>query len=81
MIVDRIGLLFGPPDEAGEAEALPGWHVNLTAAGMAGRPDLAPWRVTPDRLLRVWAGDDPAAPVATVPLRFADAAEAAARLG
>lgn len=80
MIVDRIGLLFGPADAAGEVEALPGWHVNLTVEGMAARPDLAPWRVTPERLLRVWAGDDPDAPVATVPLRFADAAEADARL-
>lgn len=37
---------------------------------------LTPYRVEPTPLQNVWAGDDPAAPVLTVPLRFPDQATA-----
>lgn len=82
MSIDRIGLLFDPPPTPdGEPVELAGWHVNLTPATMAGRPDLAAYVVTPSRLRRAWAGDDPAAPTLTAPLRFADAAQAQSLLG
>lgn len=75
--IDVIGLLFDPPlEEGGEVVPLPGWHVNTTPAGLTARPELAPYVVTPSRLRRVWAGDDPVNPVATVALKFADEAEA-----
>lgn len=76
---DVIGLLHGPtPEDGSEPPALAGWHVNITAEGLAARPDLATYVVEPSLLRRVWAGDDPAAPVVTVALRFADEAEASA---
>lgn len=79
--IDIIGPLFDA-GEPGEAPiALDGWHVNVTTQGLAARPELAPWRVAPATLRRVWAGDDPAAPATTVALRFADEAEALATLG
>jgi len=82
MSIDRIGLLFDPPPTPdGEPVELAGWHVNLTVEAMAERPDLAAYVVTPTRLRRTWAGDDPAAPRMTAPLRFADAAQAGALLG
>lgn len=79
--IDTIGPLFdaGPPGET--PVQLDGWHVNITASGLAARPELAAWRVQPTTLRRVWAGDDPAAPVLTVALRFADEAEARDALG
>lgn len=78
---DVIGLLFDyPTDDDGEPIPLDGWHVNITVEGLALRPDLAPHVVTPSRLRRVWAGDDPLNPVATVALRFADEAAAVAVL-
>lgn len=86
-MIDVIGLLYDTPspsegwspgDPLPEAEALPGWHVNVTPEVMARRPALEAYRVTPATLRRVWAGDDPATPVRTVALRFADEAEAAA---
>lgn len=80
--LDIIGPLFDPPlVEDGEPVPLAGWHVNITAAGLAARPDLAAYVVTPSALRRVWAGDDRTAPVVTVALRFADQAEAATVLG
>ena len=82
MSIDRIGLLFdAAPTPEGEPVELAGWHVNLTLEAMAVRPDLAAHVVTPTRLRRTWAGDDPAAPTLTAPLRFADAAQADALLG
>ena len=80
--IDIIGLMFDPPlVEDGEPIPLTGWHVNTTIDGLAARPDLAPYVVTPSRLRRVWAGDDPVNPTETVALRFADEAEALAVLG
>ncbi|MFN3352541.1 MAG: hypothetical protein ACK4Z5_02940 [Brevundimonas sp.] len=79
---DVIGTLFdaGGDDEA-ELPAVPGWHVNITTEGLAARPDLEALVVSPATLRRVWAGDDPATPVVTVALRFADQAAAEAALG
>lgn len=79
--IDIIGLMFDPPlEEGGEPIPLTGWHINTTPAGLIKRPDLAAYVVTPSRLRRVWAGDDPVNPISTVALRFADEAEALALL-
>jgi hypothetical protein len=76
--IDVIGALFDPPsDEGGAAVPLAGWHVNITPGGLVARGDLEPFVVTPGRLRRVWAGDDPLSPTLTVALRFADEAEGA----
>lgn len=84
-MIDVIGLIFPPvsdepvwpgSDLEPSAEPVPGWHVNATPDYLAERPELEPFVVTPATLSRVWAGDDPAAPTMTVPLRFADADEA-----
>lgn len=91
-MIDRIGILHSPAGlEAGWAPGQPfpsperreGWHVNITATVLAQRPDLQAWRVQPqpETLMRVWAGDDPAAPGLTVALRFADEGEARTALG
>ncbi len=79
--------VYGEPDpqtglaiEITPPVALTGWHVNTTPAGLAARPDLTPYVVTPSHLRRVWAGDDAANPTMTVALRFADEAEALAVL-
>ena len=72
--VDTIGPIYDG------ATLLEGWHVNTTEAGLSANPDLAPFVVTPSRLRRVWAGDDPVNPTETVALRFADEAEANAAL-
>lgn len=79
--IDIIGPLFdaGAPGEA--PVLLEGWHANITAQGLAARPELAAWRVQPTTLRRVWAGDDPAAPLLTVALQFADEAEGRSALG
>jgi hypothetical protein len=75
--IDVLGLLFDPPAvEDGEPALLPGWHVNTTPEGLAAREELAPFVITPGRLRRVWAGDDPTAPVLTIALRFVDEAGA-----
>lgn len=71
MSVDIIGILC----EASGA-ALPGFHVNITPEEMMAAYE--PFLVTPQPCLRVWAGDDPYAPVLTVCLRFANEAEASA---
>jgi hypothetical protein len=79
--LDVIGPLFDPPTvEGGDPVGLAGWHVNATLAGMAERPDLEAFVVTPSRMRRVWAGDDPVTPALTVALRFAEATEADAAL-
>ena len=83
-MIDIIGTIYEPGtyDEHGEeltpAVALPGWHVNTTPSYLAEHADLAPFVVTPSRLRRVWAGDDPENPTQTVALRFEDEAEALA---
>lgn len=75
--LDVIGPLFDPPAvEGGAPVELAGWHVNATLAGMAERPDLDGFVVTPSRMRRVWAGDDAVTPILTVALRFVDTAEA-----
>lgn len=78
MSIDIIGDLYDPHPTDPEAPAtlLPGWHVNVTADYLAEHPELAAFVVEPSPLRRVWAGDDPAAPLVTVPLRFADQTEA-----
>ena len=77
-MIDIIGPLYDPhpTDPEGDPVLLPGWHVNVTADYYAEHPELAPFVVEPSPLRRVWAGDDPDNPVVTVPLRFADQAEA-----
>lgn len=90
-MIDLIGILRGPigPQDAGtpgdappERPARPGWHVNVTPDVMTARPGLEAFRVRPQpgTLMRVWAGDDPARPARTVPLRFESEAEARAAL-
>lgn len=70
-MIDVIGSLFDPPAEPGGDDVrLWGFHVNITAECLDARPDLAGKVHMPAALRRVWAGDDPAAPVLTVPLRF-----------
>lgn len=78
MSIDIIGPLYEPhpTDPEGEPTLLPGFHVNVTADYFSDHPELAPFVVEPSPLRRVWAGDDPDNPVVTVPLRFADQAEA-----
>lgn len=76
------GRLSDPPlEEDGAPIILAGWHVNITPEVLTARPELAGFVVTPSRLRRVWAGDDPTAPVLTVALRFADEATGRAVLG
>lgn len=90
-MIDVIGILhapvvlpegWAPDDPLPPAEALPGWHVNVTAAVVESRPELAAHMVEPHpaSLMRAWAGDDPANPVHTVPLRFESEAAALAAL-
>lgn len=77
--IDIIGTLYSAPaDPEAVPEALPGWHANVTPEMVT--PDLKPYVVTPSRLRRVWAGDDPVEPQITVALRFADEAEGMAVL-
>lgn len=77
--LDVIGLLYDPPaEEGGEPVLLPGFHVNTAPHDLG---PLLQHLVAPSPLRRVWAGDDPAAPAWTVPLRFTDEAQARAVLG
>ncbi len=69
-----------PTDPSEACPALPGWHVNITVQGLAARPDLAAYVVTPSQLRQEWARL-PGEPQVTVALRFADEAEARAVLG
>lgn len=79
--LDIIGTLYqAQTDPDVPPEPLTGWHVNTTTDGLAERPDLAHYVVTPSALRRVWAGDNHLAPTWTVALRFADEAEALAAL-
>lgn len=90
--LDIIGPLYTPgvygePDpqtglavEITPPVALTGWHVNTTSAGLASRPDLTPYVVTPTHLRQEWARL-PGEPQIAVALRFADEAEARAVLG
>ena len=75
----------GEFDDDGNWTLLPrvlsGWRVNTTPEVMVSRPDLEPFVVNPPSLLRDWAGDDPANPTMTIPLRFTDEAEALAVIG
>lgn len=81
-MIDIIGHLFDPPaEEGGEPVLLDGWHVNTTPEHLAAHPELGPFVITPTVLRRVWAGDDPEAPVMTVALQFADEAEGRTALG
>lgn len=83
---DIIGTLIDPGEYDAEGEEITppvthdGWHVNILTEGLAERPDLEPYVVTPSRLRRVWAGDDFEAPVMTVALVFPDR-EAAEAMG
>ncbi len=87
MMFDMIGVLrrdavYDADNVLTHAEVIyPGFHVNTTTAILAERPDLEPYVVTPETLMRVWAGDDPDNPTMTVALRFADEAEALAVIG
>jgi hypothetical protein len=75
--LDLIGIILdAPASEDGESTPLEGWHVNTTSAALIERPALSAFVVTPSRLRRVWAGDDPSNPVLTVALRFVDEAQA-----
>lgn len=50
-----------------------GVHYQTDARTLAAHEALlTPYRVHPARLQNVYAGDDPAAPVQTIPLRFPD---------
>jgi hypothetical protein len=74
--LDIIGTIYEPSPEGEAPTQLTGWHVNTTVDDLALHPELLPHVVTPTSLRRVWAGDDPMAPIITVALRFADEAEA-----
>lgn len=77
-MIDVIGLLYTIPVDLDDAPVrLWGFHVNITPDVLTERPALAAKVHQPATLRRVWAGDDPAEPVLTVPLRFNG--EAAAR--
>lgn len=79
-----MSAIYGPfivmtHDAAGELTEVPaaGVHYTTDEAFFAATPDLAPYRVTPaNPLQNVLAGDDRAAPVWTVALRFPDQATA-----
>lgn len=66
--LDIIGLLYSDDGET----PLPDWHVNTTPETIVARPELASFIVEPDRMRRVWMGDDPLNPSITVALRFID---------
>ena len=80
--LDIIGTLYRTQtDPETPPEPLTGWHVNTTEAGLIANPDLVAFVITPSRLRRVWAGDDPVDPDLTVTLRFDSEAQARAVLG
>jgi hypothetical protein len=66
----------GPFDVPNDTGLDPGYHLNIVKG--TEPESVLPYVVTPDpkTLWRVWAGDDPANPAWTVPLKFADEAEA-----
>ena len=67
--LDAVGLREGPL-------ATNGWRVNVTPTVLAVKPSLSAFLSTVTPLRTVWAGDNPAAPVTTIPLKFASEAEA-----
>jgi hypothetical protein len=71
-MIDIIGLIhdYDPSDPEVEATVRPGWHVNVTPAYMADRPELEPFEVEPQPGRRVFAGE----PEDTVALTFEDEA-------
>lgn len=81
-MIDVIGPLYAAPDEAEtRARKLRGFHVNVTPDVLETHPELQSRVVTPETMLRVWAGDDPASPASTVALRFLNEASARSTLG
>lgn len=92
-MIDVIGTIFARPalpegyvpmpegDLIPDAELRAGWHVNTTPEVLEQNPALADYVITPSTMRRVWSGDDPQAPSATVALRFADQDQAEAVLG
>lgn len=71
----------GPRDEDGNVVGPPviheGWHVDIYAEGLAERPDLEPYVVTPSSRHHVFSGRT----ADTVALKFADEATGRAVLG
>lgn len=81
MSVEIIGALYDPPpEEGGTPVRLWGYHVNVTPDVLERNAHLASAVQTPSLMRRVWAGDDPASPVLTIPLRFNGEAAALAAL-
>lgn len=80
-----VPLTTGTDPETGQ-EIVTAWrpeyHVNLPTwpqtpdEFFADHPGLAAYRVEPDTLCRIFAGDDPVAQTMTGALRFTDEAEA-----
>lgn len=69
---DVIGDLYDNTEQDAPPVKLEGFHVNTTVETLNATPALLPFVVTPEPFRRIWAGDDPVAPVLTVALRFAD---------
>lgn len=79
---DMIGTLYsdpvlgevdpetGVPEVIAPTQPFPGYRVNTTPEVFAARPELEEFQITPNRLRRVWAGDDPYDPQTTIALRF-----------
>lgn len=80
---DIIGTLIDPGEYDAEGEEITppvthdGWHVNILTEGLAERPDLEPYVVTPSNLRRVFMGRD----ADTVALVFDDEATGREVLG
>lgn len=71
MAIDIIGAFYDLPDSPEELRVRRyGFHVNVCPSVLASNPHLETRIVTPLALRRVWSGDDPAAPIETVALRF-----------
>lgn len=73
--------IFGEPDEDGFVQIAgfePGYRLNVPPELMTD--ELSAWRVTPAKPLRVFAGDDPANPIATAFLLFPHEDEARSAL-
>lgn len=80
---DIIGQLADPGEYDAEGNEISppvthdGWHVNILTEGLAERPDLEPFVVTPSHLRRVFYGRE----ADTVALVFADEGEGREVLG
>lgn len=73
--------VYGEPDADGDRAVTgyePGYRLNVPPELVTAA--IEPCRITPAEPMRVFAGDDPAAPAATVFLLFADEAAAIAAL-